>query len=438
MIFIELLCSLCFFNSKHDKKHHIIDINKKESLEDNDISYKELISEFGEIFQKAKNLKLKIEKEIEKIDNSYKKIENEIILSFKKRHLELEEKEKNLKLELNLKVNLIKNELEKNLNISSNVLLSCEKTNEIITKYESKINSDINILYLISKINKSKEKADDFIQKKMNNSDISFELDKIYFYNDYYFNGIPAPKNLKVEKRENKLYISWDLDNSNIKSINTNKIKYLLVIKRFGDLFEHRYEISDNFFYFKSYDEKIDYEIKVRTSISNCQSEWSEIKKSKTEILSSSNILGNNNNKKNIFFPSLFSSKNNEELLSGNNSNDNKNRLFGLNPNFDDFWKNNSNKEKPIFTFNPFSEKNENSKIKEKIDNNTNNIKDLIFGNIDNNDNDGDIENNNNDDNNDNNSKNDKNNNSDNGNDSDKDNDNDKINLFSKNFDNKE
>ena len=99
--------------------------------------------------------------------------------------------------------------------------------------------------------------------KKMNNSDISFELDKIYFYNDYYFNGIPAPKNLKVEKRENKLYISWDLDNSNIKSINTNKIKYLLVIKRFGDLFEHRYEISDNFFILKVMMKKLIMKLKL-------------------------------------------------------------------------------------------------------------------------------------------------------------------------------
>ena len=70
-------------------------------MEDNGISYKELISEFDEIFQKAKNLKIKLETEIEKINSTYKNIENEIILSFKKQHIELEEKEKNLKLELN-------------------------------------------------------------------------------------------------------------------------------------------------------------------------------------------------------------------------------------------------------------------------------------------------------------------------------------------------
>ena len=185
---------MCFFNSKHDKDHDIIEINKRESIEDNGVSYKEFICKFDEIFQRTKNLKLKIEKEIEKINNSYKKVENEIILSFKKQHLELEEKEKNLKLELNLKINQIKDELEKNLTISNNIILSCEKTNEIINKYEAKINNDIKTLYYISEINKSKEKAEDLVNKKIKNYDISFESDKYVFYNDYYFNWSSFPK----------------------------------------------------------------------------------------------------------------------------------------------------------------------------------------------------------------------------------------------------
>ena len=136
-------------------------------MEDNGISYKELVSEFDEIFQKTKNLKSKIESEIEKIDNTYKNIENEIILSFKKQHLELEEKEKKLKIELSLKVKQLKEELERNLKISSNIILSCEKTNELITRNETKINNDIKTLYYISEINKAKEKSKEFINKKL-------------------------------------------------------------------------------------------------------------------------------------------------------------------------------------------------------------------------------------------------------------------------------
>ena len=53
----------------HDKEHHIIDINKKESLENNNISLDKSISEFDETLKKLKSLKLKIEDEIEKADN---------------------------------------------------------------------------------------------------------------------------------------------------------------------------------------------------------------------------------------------------------------------------------------------------------------------------------------------------------------------------------
>ena len=441
---------MCLFHFKHYKNHHIIDINEKESLEDNGILYKELISEFDEIFQKAKNLNLKIEKEIEKINNSYKKIENEIILSFKKQHLELEEKEKNLKLELDFQVNQIKNELEKNLTISSNILLSCQKTNEIITKYETKINNDIKTLYFISEINKSKEKAKDFVNKKIKNSDIFFESNKLcYFYDDYYFNGIPFPKNIKAEKMENKLSISWDLDNSYIKDINANKIKYLLYIKSTESPFDFRCETKDKFYYYCNYDEKKDYEIKIRTSIDGCQSEWYEIKKSKEENSFSTIIIGNNN--KSILFPSLCFSqrKQNDRLFE--NSFDNKNDNEGLSRRKFDFRNleeknnNNINKEKSLINTNPFLKECENSIIGEfdrNTDNNENdNDNKIEAGNDidkDNNDtdkNNNDINKNNNDIDKDNNDINKNNDDSDkNNNDSDKDNnDSDKNNNSNKN-----
>ena len=58
------MCSLCLFKNEHDKEHHIIDINKKESLEKNGISYDKSISEFNETLENVKKLKRKIEEEI--------------------------------------------------------------------------------------------------------------------------------------------------------------------------------------------------------------------------------------------------------------------------------------------------------------------------------------------------------------------------------------
>ena len=56
------MCSLCLFKNEHDKEHHIIDINKKESLEKNGISYDKSISEFNETFEKWKSWKGKLKK----------------------------------------------------------------------------------------------------------------------------------------------------------------------------------------------------------------------------------------------------------------------------------------------------------------------------------------------------------------------------------------
>ena len=353
-------------------------------MEDNGISYKDLISEFDEIFQKAKNLKIKIESEIEKIDGTYKNIENEIVLSFKKQHIELDEKEKNLKLELNVKVKQIREELEKNLTISSNILLSCEKTNENIKKFETKINNDIKTLYYISEINKNKEKAKEFINKKIRNYDISFESDKYVFYNDYYFNGIPIPKNIKAEKREGKLYIFWDLDNSNIKNIKTDSIKYSLIIKIIGsDLLGYKCETNDKFYYYNYYDEINDYEIKVRALIDNYQSEWSTIKKSKNKDQPELNIFANNKNNNSLSSTSIFNEKFEAKGLFENNSG-----LFGTKNIFSNSEVKNNNQEKSLLfnssinigENNPFSKDNNKSTELFKNDNNHNNQNNGLFG----------------------------------------------------------
>ena len=69
---------MCCFNNDHDKSHNIINIKDEETLKDNGISYKSSISKFDCIFQKAKNIKQKIESEIEILTSSHKTKLNEI------------------------------------------------------------------------------------------------------------------------------------------------------------------------------------------------------------------------------------------------------------------------------------------------------------------------------------------------------------------------
>ena len=132
--YIELFCSLCYFNDgRCDKKHRLIEINKN-SLKDNDISYEKIFSEFDENYKKLKISKEKIEEEIEEINNIHKKIMDEITISFEEQRFRLSQKEKKLKSELDLKVTDIKEYLEKFLDNSNKIILLCERTSLKIMK----------------------------------------------------------------------------------------------------------------------------------------------------------------------------------------------------------------------------------------------------------------------------------------------------------------
>ena len=280
------------------------------------------------MFKSMKNLKRKIEEEIEKINNSQEKIEEEITLSFKKKHLELEEKEKKLRLELNTKVNNIKEELEDYLKKTNNMLLSLNKTQELIQNNENK-NNEIKTLYYISEINKGEETAKDFLKKKIKNLNISMYLDNsAIFYENYYFNGIPIPKYVKAEEKEKKLYISWNIDDSMIKDIDIKNIKYSVSIKDNKNS-ELKFESLNKYFYYNYYNEDNEYEIKVRTEIDYCYSDWSEVIKFKRE-----KQVKNENNK---FASNLFEIKKEEKKDSkpffNLFRNDNEVGLFGSNNN---------------------------------------------------------------------------------------------------------
>ena len=131
-----MFCSLCFFYYEHEKDHNIIDINRLESLEDNDISYKEATTEFDKLFKKMNCIKEKIELEIEKVNNSRDILLDEITKSFEEQRVKLNEKEKALKSELDLKVTELKDKLEKFYIESNDILSSCERINKAIQNYE--------------------------------------------------------------------------------------------------------------------------------------------------------------------------------------------------------------------------------------------------------------------------------------------------------------
>ena len=52
-------------------------------------------------------------------------------------------------------------------------------------------------------------------------------------YEDYYFNGIPEPKNIQLKNiTSSSVDLSWNIDNLNLININKNEIKYKIEIKK--------------------------------------------------------------------------------------------------------------------------------------------------------------------------------------------------------------
>jgi len=278
---IELLCSLCCIIDEHDKNHKLIDINDKDSLKSNNISYKESITEFDEFFKKMKNIKQKIEEEIEDINNSHKKIMEEITSSFNDQRFQINKKEKQLKLELDEKVTDVKNDLEICLRESNDIISSFERIYKTIKIYEKKniILEELKSLYYISEINKNNEIAKELLRKPIKNINIILNKGDVLNYKEYYFNGIPIPKNVEAEKKGENIFIKWDLDDFRTKNFEFKNIKYFLEIKDENQIY--KYETFSKNFSFEKYKIGAEYEIKIRSFIDGSYSNWSDIKKFK-------------------------------------------------------------------------------------------------------------------------------------------------------------
>ena len=309
-------------------------------MEEYDISFEKSVSEFDEFFQKAKNLKERIEEEIEAINDNNTKITDEITAYFEEEHSKIYKKEKKLKSELDIKITEIKDELEEYFRETTKILLSCERLFKAIKNYSKKNNNnEMKDLFYISKINKINIEAKRLFQNTIKNLDIYFNNESIN-YKEYYFNGIPIPKDIQIEEKNNKLLISWDL---RTKNLDIKNIKYLLKIKNNTEYVD--YEVSKTNILIDEYKSNIDYEVKVRVLINDLYGDWSEITKFKIQPKNQNNfvgLFGNNNqggslfdNKSNIFSnndikgPGIF--VNNNQVSGGVFAKNRINGIFGNN-----------------------------------------------------------------------------------------------------------
>ena len=251
-------------------------------MENKEKLFEESVSEFDEIFKRAKKVKERIEEENKKLNISYKEVKNKLTTYFNNEHLNLDIKEKKIKNELDEKVEKTREELNEFLKETKNIILSCEKIHNLIEDYNEKsYNSEIKTFHCVSEITKNNEKADESLKKPIKGLDITYPPNSLfnnekdtptYYY--YVFSGIPVPKIGFIYKNEDLIKINWDIE---LLRLQYKNLKYLVEVKEEGNDNISSFTVDYHNMEFK-YKNDTTYEVKVRTIIDGFFGEYSEIK----------------------------------------------------------------------------------------------------------------------------------------------------------------
>ena len=275
-------------------------LNEEESLKKENITIESSTKEFNKKNEKMTNLREKIEQEIIKINNLYDNVNKDIIKHYEIKHESLIKEENDLKEKLQNEVTKVKEKLECFLSECNKII----KLNEKINKGIKKINNEniLKSLSYISTINKNQKNMNLLFQQLMGNIKISFEQDKSNIkFEEYYFNGIPTPKNIEVKDiTANSFKLNWIIDNINIIDFDKNKIKYQIEIRKDNQNFNKIYEGNNTYYLIEQLNKNTNYEVRICSFYNDIYSQWTDIKKIKTNDSSGINfdktslIIGNN------------------------------------------------------------------------------------------------------------------------------------------------
>ena len=141
------------------------------------------------------------------------------------------------------------------------------------------------------------------IQQPIKNLKILYnENERQIKYKEYYFNGLPIPKNIQItDIKSNSFKLSWEIDNLNILNIDSKQIKYKVEIKKEKEEFILSYEGNDNNCIINNLSPITNYEIRICSFYNQIISDWTEIYKIKTKKIVDSSILNNNEREKEFF-----------------------------------------------------------------------------------------------------------------------------------------
>ena len=177
----------------------------------------------------------------------------------------------------------------------------------------------IKILTYVSKINKNEKEIKKLNDTCMRNIKISFEEknNKIK-YEEYFFNGIPSPKDIEFKDIDiNNLKVYWKIDDINILNIDKNKIKFKIEIRKDNndDNFNKIYEGNEMNYLINNLEGNTNYEIRICSIYNDINSIYSEIKKVKTNEFDS--LILKESNRVDEFIKKIYewSGYNNMKLL---------------------------------------------------------------------------------------------------------------------------
>ena len=259
------------------------------------ISIEESKKEFNEIITRSLELNKKIEQQITEINNLYDKVNDEVTKSFVLKHEKLTKEENDIKEKLQNEVTKVKEGLENFLSMSNERIRENERINKGLNVLEKNNEKNmIKILSYVSKINKNNKEAKKLFQELMRNLKLEFvENETKIKYTDYFFNGIPSPKNIEINDiQANNAKINWKIDILNILNIYNKNIKFKIELRKSNEKFNQVYDGYGLKFKIGNLTENTEYELKICSYCNNIIGNWSEIKKFKTpENTNDSQIL---------------------------------------------------------------------------------------------------------------------------------------------------
>ena len=267
--------------------HKILPITDEESLKKENIDINSALIEYNQIFQKTNNLIEKIKNEINEINILFEKTINELTNSYIKKHEMLNKEEKDLKEQLENEVTKTKEKLEIFLTKITDVIRINYSLNEGVKKMKKEENNIIQNLSYISKMGKNQKQMKSLFQQLIRNIKLTFQEDQSYIkYEEYYFNGIPIPKNIDFEEITlDSLNIIWKLDDLNIINVDNNQIKFKVEMRKvnskekFIQVYDGKYKnckIND-------LEKNTYYEFRICAYYNDMIGFWSEIQKIKTK-----------------------------------------------------------------------------------------------------------------------------------------------------------